>query len=486
MFGLDHAQQEAIGLTFVLNQLTPNSPFGVEQMRQIAPFPRSEQGAVLACFDNIEKVISLSEENKADLDALCFHLMSLKQIRGVVHKCEHHMLHQVELFEVKNFLLVFEKLELVFQRLHGCVQFVGIDLEPLGAALDILDPDGRRIAAFVVDSPELGTIRREKLHVEALLQTEKTQSAESVFTTKRFELVKREAEEESRVMRVLTEKLRPYLSVFLANLDNIGKLDLTIAKAMLALRYHGVRPKLREGGSVSLQNMSNPFVAEALRKNKQTLTKVSLTLPEGVTIITGANMGGKSVSVKTAVLNVALCQMGFFVFADAAEIPLFDGVCLISEDIQDIGRGLSSFGAEIMYFNEVVSRLKSEFLFLALDEFARGTNPEEGASIVRAVASYLSESGSVCVMTTHYDRVVLPEFKHYQVAGLNFPKTEGESKRKLSSIATYMDYNLIEAGAHTAPPRDALNICKLIGLDEDVLKRIGDEYLDSGEEALRT
>jgi len=319
-----------------------------------------------------------------------------------------------------------------------------------------------------------------------LLQKEKTQSAESVFTTKRFQLVKREAEEETRVMQELTEKLRPCLSAFLANLDNIGKLDLTIAKAMLALRYHAVRPKLSEQAEVLLQNMSNPFVAEALAKNNQTLTKISLILPAGVTIITGANMGGKSVSIKTAVLNVVLCQMGFFVFADAAEIPLFDGVCLISEDMQDIGRGLSSFGAEIMCFNEVVSRLKREFLFLALDEFARGTNPEEGTSIVRAVASYLSESGSVCVMTTHYDRVVLPQFKHYQVAGLNFPKTEQETKRNLSSIAAYMDYNLIEASPHTEPPRDALNICKLIGLDQDVLKRIGDEYIDAGEEALHT
>ena len=486
MFGLDHAQQEAIGLRFVLNQLTPNSPFGAEQMKQIRPFTRGEQGAVLACFDNIEKVISLSEENKAGLDELCLHLMSLKQIRGTIHKCENHTLHQVELFEVKNFLLIFEKLELVFQRLHGCVQFVDIDLEPLREALDTLDPDSKRIAAFVIDSPELAGIRREKLHVEALLQKEKTQSAESVFTTKRFELVKREAEEEARVMQALTEKLRPYRAAFLANLDNIGKLDLTIAKAMLALTYGGIRPKLSTRGSVSLQNMSNPFVTEALRKNNQTLTKVSLTLPEGVTIITGANMGGKSVSVKTAVLNVVLCQLGFFVFADAAEIPLFDGVCLISEDMQDIGRGLSSFGAEITRFNEVVSRLKEEFLFLALDEFARGTNPEEGTSIVRAVASYLSESGSVCVMTTHYDRVVLPAFKHYQVAGLNFPKTEGESKRSLSSIAAYMDYNLIEAGVHTAPPRDALNICKLIGLDKDVLKRIGDEYMDAGGEASGT
>ena len=479
MFGLDYAQQEAVGLNFVLNQLTPISPYGAEQKKQITAFTRGNREEILECFNNMEKVIALTKNDKAGLDELCFHLMSLKQIRGIIHKCENHILNQVDMFELKNFLLVFEKLELVFRRLDEQVRFEGIVLHSLEQSLNILDPEGKRIAAFAVDSPELGTIRREKLHVEKLLQQEKTQSAESVLTAKRFQLVKREAEEETFVLNNLTEKLRVYLSEILANIDNIGKLDLVIAKAMLALEYGGARPNLCERMEVSFQNMYNPFVADALAKNNQTMTKVTLTLPKGVTIITGANMGGKSVSVKTTVLNVILCQMGFFVFAEAAEIPLFDGVCLISEDMQDIGRGLSSFGAEIVRFNEIASRLKNECLFVAIDEFARGTNPEEGACIVRAIASYLSETDSVCVMTTHYDRVVSSKFKHYQVAGLHFPKNEQDGEREFSSIAAYMDYNLIEAGVDAIPPRDALNICKLIGLEQEILSRIEDEYANT-------
>jgi dsDNA-specific endonuclease/ATPase MutS2 len=476
MFDLDYSQQEAVGITFILNQLEPNGPYGAERKKQIAPFARGEKAALLECFDNIEKIAELSISDKAGLDELCFHLMALKQVRGIVHKCENHTLNQVELFEVKQFLLTFEKLEIVFRRLHKQARFAAIDLQPLDDLLNILDPEGKRIAAFVVQSPELSEIRREKLHVEALLQKGQSQSSESVLTTQRYNLVKREAEEETRVMSELTERLRPFLSVFIANLDNIGKLDLSIAKAMLSLKYGAIRPKLSERAEVLLQNMHNPFVADALLKNNQTMTRVTMTLPKGTTIITGANMGGKSVSVKTAVLNIMLCQMGFFVFAEAAEIPLFDGICLISEDMQNVGRGLSSFGAEITRFNEIAGRLKKEFLFIALDEFARGTNPEEGACIVRAIASFLSESGSVCVMTTHYDKVVSPEFKHYQVAGLDFSKTPPEAGHKLPEVAAYMDYNLIEAGTTAAPPRDALNICKLIGLDQDILDRIGAEY----------
>ena len=476
MFDLDFSQQEAVGLTFILNLLQPGSPYGAEQKKQIAPFGRTEKAALLECFDNIEKIAELSTNDKAGLDELGFHLMSLKQIRGIVIKCKNHTLNQVELFEMKQFLLTFEKLEVVFRKLHESVGFAGIELIKLGQALDILDPDGKRIAAFVLDSPELSEIRREKARVETLLQKEKLQSGESVLTAKRFELVKREAEEETRVMEMLTEKLRPFLPVFVTNIDNTGKLDLCIAKAMLSLEYGAVRPKLTERTEVSLKNMYSPYVAQALEKNNQTMTRITMILPEKATIITGANMGGKSVSVKTAVLNIMLCQMGFFVFAEAAEIPIFDGICLISEDMQDVGRGLSSFGAEISRFNEISGRLKKEFLFIAMDEFARGTNPEEGARIVRAIASYLSDCGCVCVMTTHYDRVVSPEFKHYQVAGLNLPKTSQESGHNISSISQYMDYNLIEADCDTEPPRDALNICRLIGLEQDILSRIEAEF----------
>ena len=481
MFGLNYSQQKSVGLTFVLEQLQPCSPFGEEHKKQITAFARSERKALLECFENIEKVISIMSGNESDLDELCFHLAALKQIRGVINKCENHMLSQVELFEMKQFLLTFEKAEFIFRKINAIARFSGICLNPLGQALNVLDPEGARVAAFVPDSPQLGAIRREKLRVEALLQKEKPLSEESVLTAERFVLVGREAEEETRVMRELSENLRPHLSAIAANTDNIGKLDLIVAKAKLALKYNGVRPNVCERAEVSLTNMHNPFAADALAKSGRTLTKVTMALPKGVTVITGANMGGKTVSVKTAVLNVLLCQMGFFVFAEAAEIPLFDGICLISEDMQDVGRGLSAFGAEITRFNEIAGRLKNEFLFVAMDEFARGTNPREGALIFRAIASYLSESGSVCVMTTHYNRVVTPQFKHYQVAGLNFPKTAFEPGYRFSSISEYMDYNLIETGSDTAPPKDALNICKLIGLEQEILNRIGDEYASSNE-----
>ena len=480
MFNLDHDQKDAIGLTFVLNKLTPDSPYGIEKKKEIAPFGKVGRSAINVCFDNMEKIMTFAKHEKHSLDKIRQQLMQLKNIRGIVEKCKQSSLHEVELFEMKSFLLIFEKLVDLFRETNEKVNLIGINFQPLEEALNILDPEYKRIVPFSIDevhSTILGEIRRKKLQIEMKIQLEPT--LREALMKERLELVMEESTEETRIMEMLSKKLRVYAQIFLDNMDMIGELDLLIAKTLLATTHDAVRPEINDKPTIILNEMANPYVEDALVKKGESLTKTSITLSSGVTIITGANMGGKSVAIKTMTLNVILSQLGFFVFAKEAKIPLFDGVALITGDMQDIDQGLSTFGSEILLFDKVVQQLKTDFLFVALDEFARGTNPEEGAAIVRAVASYLSDAASVSVMTTHYDMVVTPAFKHYQVVGLRFAdigKIRKEGKADVGRIAKYMDYSLIPADAKVAPPRDALNICRLIGLDDDVLSRIEAEY----------
>ena len=480
MFNLDHDQKEAIGLTFVMNKLTPDSPYGEEKKKHIAPYGRSGRAVIGKCFDNVEKMVVFVKQEKFSLEEIRRQLMQLKNIRAIVKKCESSTLHEVELFEVKGFLLAFEKLIELFRAANSKIKLIGISFLSMELALNILDPECKRIAPFSLDevhSPTLGEIRRRKLKVELSLQSES--HLKEALMRDRSQLVAEEAAEEARVMEILSRKLREYTQIFFDNMDMIGELDLLIAKSLLAVQYGAVRPKISAGSTVILDEMSNPYIEDTLIKKGESLTKTSVTLTAGVTMITGANMGGKSVAIKTMVLNTMLCQLGFFVFASSAQIPLFAGVELISGDLQDIDQGLSTFGAEIVHFHEIVQRLKAGFLFVALDEFARGTNPEEGSAIVRAVASYLSDVDAVSVMTTHYDQVVTPKMKHYQVVGLRFADIDTivqQGRTDVGRIAKYMDYTLIPVDAEVAPPRDALNICRLIELDSDVLERIESEY----------
>jgi len=480
MFSLDHDQKEAIGLTFVLNKLTPDSPYGEEKKKQVAPFGTSNQAIVNECFDNMEKMVMFARQEKFILDEVRRQLMQLKNIRGIVKKCEQSSLHEVELFEVKGFLLIFHNLVELIQKVNEKINLIGINFLPMELALNILDPECKRIAPFSLDevhSSKLGEIRRKKLKIEKKMQSEPNLREE--LTRERLQLVAEESREETRVMEILSKKLREYTQTFFDNMNMIGELDLLIAKTLLAIQYDAVRPEISADSAVVLDEMSNPYIEDALVKKGESLTKTSIELNAGVTMITGANMGGKSVAIKTIVLNTLLCQLGFFVFAKKAEIPLFDGVELISGDLQDIDQGLSTFGAEIVRFHEITQRLKGGFLFVALDEFARGTNPEEGAAIVRAVASYLSDVDAVSVMTTHYDQVVTRKIKHYQVVGLRYAEINEihkQGRAHIGRIAKYMDYTLIPVDSEMPAPRDALNICRLIELDSNVLDKIEAEY----------
>lgn len=449
LFDLDNKQKDIIGLTFVISKLICRTPYGTEMIKKIAPL---SAGQAESAFDDIEKIVTTAQNDPQLFEELKNILEHFKNIRGIVSKLQGGILNEVEFFELKGFLLVLE-------RVAGIIS-EGVTSEgiiPMEAALDMLDPKKQRIAPFsIADSYSgvLRTLRREKAHIEARIEAyiEAVAEKESLeqLMQKRLEIATREEDEELKVMEALSKKLRGYIPGLVANMDAIGRLDFNIAKADLAMEYGAIRPKA-QAGRVVLKNMFNPLIKECRR--------VSLILKAGATIITGANMGGKSTSLKTAVLNVVLCRIGFYVFAEEAEIPPFDGVCLIAEDMQSIEGGLSTFGAEIKKLNGLIGRIKTGFMFAALDEFARGTNPEEGAAIVRAVATFMDDSESVCLMTTHYDGIDIG--RHYQTGGL-MPDFR-------------MDYGLVEVKPGTPPPRDAFNICKMMGLDGEVLGLIEGE-----------
>ena len=274
---------------------------------------------------------------------------------------------------------------------------------------------------------------------------------------------------ELEVRRMLTEKLMVYKPEFLANMEALGHLDLIVAKGKLALRYHCVRPSLSADKSIALREVVHPQVAEDLAERGEQFTSLDLELRPGCTVITGANMGGKTVSLRSTVLSLLLCQCGFFVFAKSASLPLFHRVDLILADSGPGAGGLSSFGKEVHLLDTLLRQTRDCFFFVAMDEFARGTNPQEGAALARALVRYLGTLDCVALMTTHYDGVSDVAGAHYQVAGLvrDIQGDEGDDPRK--RIARRMDYHLLPAPPGAPCPRDALRVCRLLKLDDALM-----------------
>ncbi len=442
---LDRSLQKDCGYAWVMGKLETASPFGTARAREPEWYGPGREDDLRAELQRVECALGW---DSAHLDGLTHHLSRFRDIRGTFNRPNNAAMDLVELFEVKQFLLALERLA----EEYAPRPLDSVELASMNDMLALLDPERRKLPAFhIADEfdPALARIRAEKAQAEQRLRQEESEEWRNL----RAQLVRQEDAAELAARRRLTAALLREKERFLANMDALGRLDLVLAKAKLARRYGCIKPQIG-GDAVCAQGMIHPQVAAHLEGG---FTPVDLELERGATVVTGANMGGKSVALKAVTLNLLLLHTGFFVFAGKFSSPLFDSVGLIGADGQSVERGLSSFGAEVKALDEVLRREKGRFFFLALDEFARGTNPGEGAALARALVKHLNGLHCVALLSTHYDAVAPAAGRHYQVAGLD------EQTRR-------MDYRLVLADGDAPCPQDALKVCRLLDLSEELME----------------
>ena len=476
MIRLTFEQKEELGFNTVRSWLQPASPYGIARLKEEGFYGPEQQDALEQELDNVAVLLAALSENEAAVLSLQQALSGLKEVRGTLAVCRERSLTEVELYELTAFCLrlkdCIRKAEVLpgYERLHGA-GFISPD-----PAVRILHPeDSSRVSFYIEDArtPALQAARSEKRAVELSLRSE--QAARPQLLAARQEAVLKEEEALSEIYREMSEALRPHLADLEHDAEAAGQLDAAIAKAVLARRFGCSRP-LTGGDSLVLEDAVHPPVAEALKARGRAFVPISAELSRGVTVITGANMGGKSIALKTVVLNTLLALSGCYVFCRRAAVPLFANLELINRDFSNAERGLSSFGGEILRFNEAVSRFGEGLSFIAMDEFARGTNTEEGEAIARAAVSFLSGQNAVTLLTTHYDNTAALAVRHYQVKGLKkleeLPEgtVSGTGTDRLRMIEQAMDYGLIEVEPGTKCPRDAIAISRLLGLPEEILK----------------
>ena len=285
-----------------------------------------------------------------------------------------------------------------------------------------------------------------------------------------------EEEEERKVRRFLTDEIKKHIETLDFNADAIGSLDLLVAKAYLAMGMKGVCPRITSQEMVSIVGGRYIKIEDSLRKQGKSFTAITVKLKMGVTCITGANMGGKTICLKLIGLLTAMAQYGLFVPAESMEFSLRDYIFLSMGDQQSADMGLSTFGAEILGIRGILERAEERGLIL-VDEMARGTNPAEGFAISKAILNYLKKRAAISVITTHYDGLTEDEsIRHLQVRGLaqvDYDRLRNEmslGSTGIEQVHQYMDYRLIEVCNRDTVPRDAINIARLMGLQEEILQ----------------
>ena len=486
MISIKFEEREKIGQQYALETLHGCSPFGQERIRRLRFYAPEERAALEEELYNVEQAANAAGELKDVYNKLMTGLCQMKDIRNSLRRCaDGETPDHVELFEIKGYLQRLEGIRPLFAKIDEVTHFKGMAFHDVKDALAILDPDGTGSRGFYIPdsaTPKLKETRRAKKGVEEELFHAQTDAEKDELRLKRTRLCAEEESEEMHVRRAMGAALAPMVDDLLADADTAGRLDFIIQKALFAVRYGGVRPELTER-ELELEDMVNPELCDLLEEQGRRFVPVSIRLEPGATVITGANMGGKSVAMKTVALNVLLLQAGFLVCAKKAKMPLFFSVKMLFDDLQSIQSGLSGFGSEIVQFQKALTEVEQGYSLFLLDEFARGTNPDEGAVIVQAVTRYLNGVDAISLLTTHYDKVAEYARMHYQIIGLRDIDPEAirrelavTSEDGVTVIARHMNYGLYKVEGKSDCPRDALNICRMLSLKPEIMKMIEEKY----------
>ncbi len=290
-------------------------------------------------------------------------------------------------------------------------------------------------------------------------------------------------EEENEVYRILytlSALVSDACPVMEENMSMIEKMDFIFSKGKLSIDLDCIEPKINLDRRIVLKEARHPLMDRKINvplnfelgtgmgSNKDMNAEKKVI--RGI-VITGPNTGGKTVSIKTVMLNSYMAQCGLHVPCREADI------CMNSDYLSDIGDGqnlsenLSTFSAHIKNVLEILQKVNKESLVI-MDELGSGTDPAEGMGIATAILEELRKSGANFLVTTHY-----PEIKEYAT------KQEGIINARMTfDRETLMPtYKMVigEAGESCA-----FYIADRLGMPERMLKVAVEAAY--GKEALKT
>ena len=374
-------------------------------------------------------------------------LMQLHDLRTTLNNLRSHfILDEVELFEIKNLAFLCRHSSKALADLQADDLF---DLPDLTDVFQLLDPDNTGIPNFYIyDSYDnrLAPLRRQM-----------KQADDQLMGT----LLAEQNDIQQQVIVRLCDQLHPYADKLTKALEQMAYIDFTLARATLAQQWGLQKPDSLDADNDALPLLRGLFNPRLKQHNESVGLRyqpVDIELTKGVTLVTGANMAGKTVLLKSIGVAQLMYQFGFPVPATHARMrPVGDVVFCIGDEQNEMN-GLSSYAAEITRISDVMKRSENAHLLVLIDEPARTTNPVEGKALVQAIASIMQQRESVTMITTHYSQLGV-ECRRLRVKG--FVEHLADMPLTAQTINQFIDYSLI-ADTSDEVPQEALRIAELL------------------------
>ena len=386
-------------------------------------------------------------------------LMQARDIRTTARRlADAATLDDVELFEIKGLALLSKEIKPLLAK-TGLSAISHLEMPDLGKVFDTLDPEKTGNAHF-----HIYDAYSEKL-AEKRKRLKRMQAAESHDADETDRILAECMALEEEVRKAISKTLYPYASSLADALEAIGNTDLLLAKAMFAGDWRLAIPSLADN-HISYSSLRYLPAVNQLKNVNKEFQPIDIFLANGVTLITGANMGGKTITLKSLALAQMMTQFVLGIPAESGEVSSVESIALSIGDRQSAGEGLSSFGAEILAIDHILSRAtEGERMLVLIDEPARTTNPEEGKAIVCALIEMLDKTSSISVLTTHYSNID-STCTRLKVKGLRDSVDTDIRNLRPGALIDFMDYSLI-SDINADVDREALRIARLLGVSKN-------------------
>lgn len=244
------------------------------------------------------------------------------------------------------------------------------------------------------------------------------------FTNELSSLTYEEDEEVKRILKKLTEFIRPYKSLISSYQEYLIAIDSFYAKGKYAMSIEGVMPILTKKKHTNLIDAYHPLLLVSNRKRRQKTypQTISLELEKRIIVISGPNAGGKSITLKTVGLLQVMVQSGILIPVDPmSELRYFKKILTDIGDNQSIENHLSTYSYRLKKMNQFLRRCDNKTLFL-IDEFGTGSDPELGGALAETFLEVFYEREAFGIITTHYANLKLlaNELPHAINANMQF------------------------------------------------------------------
>jgi len=244
-----------------------------------------------------------------------------------------------------------------------------------------------------------------------------------------------EKEEITRILKQLSNAIRPYLPLLIKYQEFLSDIDVIAAKAKYANKINAILPQISEERRLFLRDAYHPILyLNNKQKNEVTHPQtIELNQDNRIIVISGPNAGGKTISLKTVGLLQLMLQSGMLIpVHERSETFLFDRILTDIGDNQSIENHLSTYSYRLKNMNYFLKKCNRKTMFL-IDEFGTGSDPDLGGALAEIFLEEFYHREAFGIITTHYSnlKILANELPCAQNANMLFDEKTLEPLYKL-------------------------------------------------------